>query len=94
MSYTHDNLDEPADFSLVLGGPLYQFYLRTGLVKPPLNLYKRRIVGISQFAWLPLLPFSRGTIVQLVILTAWPLFPLTLTMIPLEEMIDHVGVFF
>jgi hypothetical protein len=42
-----------------------------------------------------LLPFSRGAVVQLAILTALPLFPLTLTMIPLEEMIDRaVGVFF
>ncbi len=48
------NLDE-TDFSLVLGGPLYQFYLRTRLLKPPLNLVKRRIVAISLFAWLPLL---------------------------------------
>ncbi len=51
-------LEEPADFSLVLGGPLYQLYLRTGLVKPPLDLYKRRIIGISLFAWLPLLPLA------------------------------------
>jgi hypothetical protein len=38
-----------------------------------------------------LMPFSRATVVQLILLTALPLFPLTLTMIPLEEMIDRVA---
>lgn len=46
------------DFSLVLGGPLYQLYLRTFLAKPPLDLYTRRIIAITLFAWLPLLILS------------------------------------
>ena len=46
--------DEP-DFSLVLGGPLYQFYLRTRLARPPLELLTRRVVDISLICWLPLL---------------------------------------
>lgn len=51
-------LDDPVDFSLVSGGPLYQFYLWTGLAKKPLLLYKRRILVICLFAWLPLLILS------------------------------------
>lgn len=46
------------NFSLVLGGPLYQLYLRTFLAKPPLDLYPRRIIIISLLAWLPLLILS------------------------------------
>lgn len=46
---------ELKDFSLVLGGPLYQLYLRTRLARAPLGLLFRRITVISLFAWLPLL---------------------------------------
>ena len=49
--------NEP-DFSLVLGGPLYQLYLRTRLARPPLKLVYRRIIGISAFCWLPLFLLS------------------------------------
>jgi len=51
-------LDHPVDFSLGSGGPLYQFYLWTGLAKKPLFLYKRRILVICLLAWLPLLILS------------------------------------
>jgi hypothetical protein len=43
------------DFSLVLGGPLYQLYLRTRLARPPLKLVVRRMLWISLICWLPLL---------------------------------------
>lgn len=43
------------DFPFLLGGPLYQLFVRTFLLKPPLNLYKRRIFVITLFAWCPLL---------------------------------------
>lgn len=46
------------DFSLVLGGPLYQLFLRGRLLRPPLDLLKRRVVIISLLAWLPLLVIS------------------------------------
>jgi uncharacterized protein (TIGR02444 family) len=46
--------DDP-DFSLVLGGPLYQLYLRARLAQPPLDLVTRRVVGASLICWLPLL---------------------------------------
>src|SRR5262245_8051715 len=35
--------DEP-DFSIVLGGPLYQLYIRTRLARPPLELLIRRVL--------------------------------------------------
>jgi hypothetical protein len=43
------------DFSLVLGGPIYQFFVRIGLVKPPFDRVAGRIIVITLFAWLPLL---------------------------------------
>jgi hypothetical protein len=42
------------DFSLVLGGPLYQALLRSGLIKPPLDRVRGRIGVLSTCAWLPL----------------------------------------
>ena len=48
----------PPDFSLVLGGPLYQLFLPTRLARPPLDLLYRRMVGIPLVAWLPLLVLS------------------------------------
>ena len=42
------------DFSLVLGGPLYQMYLRSRLVRPPADLVGRRILAFIVVAWLPL----------------------------------------
>lgn len=41
------------DFSLVLGGPLYQLYLRTRLARPPLELLHRRIVVFVAVTFLP-----------------------------------------
>jgi hypothetical protein len=51
-------LHEPTDFSLVLGGPLYQLLRRAHLSGDALELTRRRIVIISLFAWLPLLALS------------------------------------
>lgn len=50
-------------FPLMLGGPLYQLYLSTGLVKSALSLYKRRMIVITFISWLPLLllAFLGGT---------------------------------
>lgn len=52
------NLNEPPDFSLVMGGPLFQLLMRLGLITPSLDLLKRRIIYITLFAWLPLLLLS------------------------------------
>jgi hypothetical protein len=43
------------DFSIVLGGPIYQLYLKTRLARPGFELLKRRLVGIPLLSWLPLL---------------------------------------
>ncbi len=52
-------LHHPPDFSLVLGGPLYQLLRRTHLsgVTPEQQL-GRRIVALTLLAWLPLLLLS------------------------------------
>jgi hypothetical protein len=49
---------EPADFSLVLGGPLFQLFRRTRLSGDALELLLRRVLVITLFAWLPLLILS------------------------------------
>jgi hypothetical protein len=53
-------LAQPDDrqFSLVLGGPLYQLYLRTKLLTSPLGLLSRRVLVISLICWAPLLVLS------------------------------------
>jgi len=52
------NFDEPTDFSLVLGGPLYQLFRRSHLSGDALELVRQRIIIISLLAWLPLLLLS------------------------------------
>jgi hypothetical protein len=51
--------DRPADavqdFSLVLGGPLYQLLRRAHLSDDALSLQRRRILVLALIAWLPLL---------------------------------------
>jgi hypothetical protein len=49
---------ESTDFSLVLGGPLYQLFQRAHLSGSALEHVRRRIVIISLFAWAPLLVLS------------------------------------
>jgi len=51
-------LQESPDFSLVLGGPLYQLFQKAHLSGGHLELLQRRILFISLFAWLPLLLLS------------------------------------
>jgi len=51
-------LREPQDFSLVLGGPLFQLLRRSHLAGDALELVRQRIIVISLFAWLPLLVLS------------------------------------
>lgn len=52
------NDTEPPDFSVVLGGPLFQLLMRLRLTTPALELLKKRITFITLIAWLPLLIFS------------------------------------
>jgi hypothetical protein len=48
-------LRNPSEFSLVLGGPLYQLLRRARLTDDALMLQRRRVIVISLIAWLPLL---------------------------------------
>ena len=54
----HPEAADSEEFSLVLGGPLYQLLLRTRLVRPSLDLLNRRIGASILLAWLPLLVIS------------------------------------
>jgi len=49
---------EPPDFSLVLGGPLFQLFRRSHLSGDALELLQQRILVITLLAWLPLLALS------------------------------------
>ena len=49
---------EPEDFSLVLGGPLYQLLRRSRLSDDALQMVHRRIVAAVVITWLPLLLLS------------------------------------
>jgi hypothetical protein len=53
-----NNFNEPADFSLVLGGPLYQLWRRSHLTDDAMELVRLRVIVISLLAWLPLLVLS------------------------------------
>ncbi len=55
----HDgSRSDPYDFSVVLGGPLYQIVRRTHLSGDGLELLRRRLLVIPLFTWLPLLILS------------------------------------
>lgn len=49
---------EQPDFSLVLGGPLFQLFRRAHLTGDALELLWRRVLVIMGIAWLPLLLLS------------------------------------
>lgn len=50
--------DNPPDFSLVLGGPLYQLWRGTRLADDALLLLHRRVLAMVLVAWLPLVLLS------------------------------------
>jgi hypothetical protein len=50
-----DLIRNPGDFSLVLGGPLFQLLRKAHLSDDALTLARQRIIVISLLAWLPLL---------------------------------------
>ena len=78
---------DASDFSLVLGGPLYQLFRRARLSGDGLELLHRRMIAIVLFAWLPLvvltivapppiaiaIPFLRDCDLQARFLVALPL---------------------
>ncbi|MGA7215501.1 MAG: hypothetical protein WBX20_14965 [Terrimicrobiaceae bacterium] len=49
---------ESSDFSLIVGGPLFQLMRRAHLSGDALELVARRMIVLSLFAWLPLLALS------------------------------------
>jgi hypothetical protein len=49
---------EQPDFSVVVGGPLYQLALRAGTTQPSMDLLRRRIVVAIIVTWLPLLALT------------------------------------
>ena len=51
-------LQKTADFSLVLGGPLYQLWRSTRLAGDTLQLLHRRILALALVTWAPLLLLS------------------------------------
>jgi hypothetical protein len=51
-------LPNPPDFSLVLGGPLFQLLRRAHLSDDALMMARQRIIVITLLAWLPLLVLS------------------------------------
>ncbi len=53
-----DALQNPPDFSLVLGGPLFQLLRKAHLSDDALTMVRQRITVISLLAWLPLLLLS------------------------------------
>jgi len=52
------SMQEPPDFSLVLGGPLYQMLRRARLAGPALELLRRRVVIAMLVTWAPLAVLS------------------------------------
>ena len=51
-------VSEPPEFSLVLGGPLYQLLRKGRMAGSALELARRRTIVIALIAWLPLLALS------------------------------------
>ena len=60
---TVESREVAEDFSLVLGGPLFQIFRRAYLSGSALELLRRRIIVITTTSWLPLLLLSawKGT---------------------------------
>jgi hypothetical protein len=52
------DIEQQHDFSLVLGGPIFQFFRRTHLEGDHLELLRRRVIIITLLVWLPLLLLS------------------------------------
>lgn len=56
--HPHEKALTNEEFSLVAGGPIYQLLVRTGLLRPPVDLLKRRVAAVLVICWLPLLVLS------------------------------------
>jgi hypothetical protein len=51
-------LQEPHEFSLVLGGLLYQMLRQTHMTGPKLELLRRRVAFLLLLCWVPLAVLS------------------------------------
>ena len=87
------------DFSLMLGGPLYQLFCRAHLCGHFLELMKRRVVVLSCVAWVPLLVLSAldgtawGNSVRLPLLAeveAYARFFVAVPLLIIAELVVHV----
>ena len=58
MNAGTSRVEEAEDLSLVMGGPLYQAYLRCRLARPPIELVSRRIIALVLITWVPLAVLS------------------------------------
>ncbi len=56
--HPHEKALTNEEFSLVAGGPIYQLLVRTGLLRPPVDLLKRRVAAVLLICWVPLLVLS------------------------------------
>jgi hypothetical protein len=56
--FEENSSNGPADFALVLGGPLYQLWRCTRLAGEKLQLVRRRAIALALLAWTPLLALS------------------------------------
>jgi hypothetical protein len=52
------SLSDPKDFSLILGGPLFQLLFRAHLAGDTITLVVRRIIVFALITWVPLLALS------------------------------------
>jgi hypothetical protein len=50
-----DSTEKVANFSLVMGGPIFQLFRKMHLIGDHLELLRRRVLTISLIAWLPML---------------------------------------
>jgi hypothetical protein len=75
---------EAPDFSLVLGGPLYQLLRKAHLEGDAMELLHRRVLAAILLTWVPLL---LQDISRLALATAVPLSPLLLTILSFEELV-------
>ena len=98
-SKSNNNIPETTqDFSLVLGGPLFQLLCRSHLSGNTLELWRQRIVVITLIAWLPLLVLSalqgqawgRGAVVPFLLdVEAQVRFLIALPLLIVAELVVH-----
>ena len=58
IAFSQEFASGSRDFSVVMGGPIYDFLLRTGLLRRGLPNALHRIIALIIFTWLPLLILS------------------------------------